>query len=291
MVDRSSCNSNRSRPLRLSPPHRRPSRRRRRLRASRRRRCGSRPVQPTKQKNPAATNPLTQPLKATRFAWRDPSTIPPRQFLYGRHCARGFVSVTAAQGGIGKSSLELTEAIAIGTGRDLLGVRPWERAPVWYLGLEDPLDEYQRRVAAISLHYGIPGAELERALFLELQAVIRISSSRWRRRTNQDRRAEIASIVANVRQQKIALVIVDPFVACHAVNENDNAKLEKVMRAWARVANQAGCAVELVHHFRKSGGNPGSIADDVAARPPLSAPPAPSASSPACRRSRPTRRA
>ena len=216
-----------------------------------------------KAKNPAATNPMTRPLKATRFAWRDPSTIPPRQFLYGRHYARGFVSVTAAQGGIGKSSLEITEAIAIGTGRDLLGVRPWERAPVWYLGLEDSLDEYERRVAAIGLHYGISGAELERALFLDSgrdqDFVIAVEEKNGTKIVEP----KIASIVANVRLQKIALVTVDPFVACHAVNENDNAKLEKVTRAWASVANQAGCAVELVHHFRKSSGNVGSSADDV----------------------------
>ena len=32
-------------------------------------------------------------LKATPFVWRNPHLIPPRRFLYGRHIARGFVSV------------------------------------------------------------------------------------------------------------------------------------------------------------------------------------------------------
>jgi RecA-family ATPase len=77
------------------------------------------------------------PHKATRFKWRDPSTIPPRRFLYGRHFIRGFLSVTAAVSGLGKSSLVLLESIALGTGRDLLGIKPWERAQVWYMGLED----------------------------------------------------------------------------------------------------------------------------------------------------------
>src|SRR5438093_1386535 len=36
------------------------------------------------------------PLKASRFTYRDPATIPARQFLYGRHSIRGFLSVTAA---------------------------------------------------------------------------------------------------------------------------------------------------------------------------------------------------
>ena len=38
-----------------------------------------------------------KPVEATRFVWRDPSTIPPRRFLYGRHFARGFVGVPGAR--------------------------------------------------------------------------------------------------------------------------------------------------------------------------------------------------
>ena len=76
------------------------------------------------------------------------------------------MSVTAAPGGLGKSSLEIAEAVAIGTGRELIGVAPSEVAPAWYMGLEDPLEEYERRVAAIALHFGIAGPEIEAALFL-----------------------------------------------------------------------------------------------------------------------------
>ena len=72
----------------------------------------------------------------------------------------------------------------------------------------------------------------------------------------------VAAIVENIKRHGIGLVIVDPFVACHAVSENDNAKLEKVTRAWAQIANETNCAVELVHHFRKSNGAE-PTADDV----------------------------
>ena len=202
-------------------------------------------------------------LRATRFVWRDPCNIPPRRFLYARHFARGFVSVTAAPGGLGKSSLELAEAIAIGTGRDLLGVTPWERAPVWYLGLEDPIDEYERRVAAIALHYGIPGDEIESALFLDSGRDQNFIIATEERNGTKIVEPVVGAIVENIRRHGIGLVVVDPFVACHAVSENDNAKLEKVTRAWARIANETNCAVELVHHFRKSSGAGEATADDV----------------------------
>ena len=34
-------------------------------------------------------------LVATPYVWRDPETIPPRAWLYGRHYIRKFVSATA----------------------------------------------------------------------------------------------------------------------------------------------------------------------------------------------------
>ena len=54
----------------------------------------------------------------------DAMTIPPRRFLYDNHYIRNFASITIATGGVGKSTLCLTEMIAMATGRNLLGVEP-----------------------------------------------------------------------------------------------------------------------------------------------------------------------
>ena len=170
--------------------------------------------------------------------------------------------MTAAIGGIGKTSLVLIEATALGTGRNLIGVLPSEQAPVWYIGLEDPLIEYERRVAAIALHYGIPGDEIERALFLDSGRDQDFVIATEERSGTKVAEPIVNAIIDNVRQHNICQIVVDPFVACHAVSENDNARVEKVTKAWARVANVTNCAVELVHHFRKSGGAE-PTADDV----------------------------
>jgi hypothetical protein len=50
-------------------------------------------------------------INATPFRWVDPSTIPRREWLYGSHYIRRFVSVTVAPGGAGKSSLAIAEAL------------------------------------------------------------------------------------------------------------------------------------------------------------------------------------
>ena len=57
----------------------------------------------------------------TLFTQFDVDALPVRRWVYDRHYIRGFVSVLASAGGIGKTSLQIVEALAIATGRDLLG--------------------------------------------------------------------------------------------------------------------------------------------------------------------------
>ena len=63
---------------------------------------------------------------------------------------RNFASATVAPG---KSSLFLAEAIAVATGRDLLGIKPRQRCRVWCWNGENPADEIDRRIAAICIQY------------------------------------------------------------------------------------------------------------------------------------------
>jgi hypothetical protein len=62
----------------------------------------------------------------------------------------------------------------------------------------------------------------------------------------------VAAVTDYIKQHKIDVVIVDPFVSSHRLNENDNAAIDLVVKAWGRVADQGNCAVELVHHVRKA---------------------------------------
>ena len=68
-------------------------------------------------------------IAAKPFVWRDPATIPRRQWVYGHHLIRRFLSTTVAPGAVGKSSLTMVEAIAMATGRALLGTPPDRQAP------------------------------------------------------------------------------------------------------------------------------------------------------------------
>jgi hypothetical protein len=66
-------------------------------------------------------------------------------------------------------------------------------------------------------------------------------------------RPVIDAIKATVSENKIDVLVIDPFVSCHRVSENDNSAIDTVAREWADIAEETGCAVELVHHVRKTG--------------------------------------
>src|SRR3981189_445362 len=92
---------------------------------------------------------------ATKFIYRDPTTIPPRQTLYAGHFIRGFMSLTLGIGGGGKSNLEIVDALAMMSGMPLLGHHSEKCLKVWYINLEDPAVETERRFVAAALHHGV----------------------------------------------------------------------------------------------------------------------------------------
>ena len=200
-------------------------------------------------------------VKATLFEWPDPAEIPTRQWLYGRHPIRRFVSATVAAGGVGKTNLIQAEACGYCVGRDLLSGTAIASGNVWYIGLEDPREEYTPRLAAIALHYEIQPTP---ARSLWTPDGSRISSSRGRHAPASRSPSPLSSsIIANVRDNEIDQIIVDPFIGCHAIPESDNGRIAAVVAEWGRIAEATNCAVELVHHIRKGNGTAELTADDA----------------------------
>ena len=205
--------------------------------------------------------PRKEPVSATPFKWRDPAAIPRRKWIYGNHLIRGFGSATVAPGGVGKSTLVLAEAIAIATGRPILGIQPKKRGRVWYWNGEDPRDEVERRIAAIVLHYGIEPAELDGRLFYDSGRDQEIVIAQQTRDG-----AAIAEPVANAIEEtlidnEIDVLAIDPFISSHRVTENDNNAIDTVAKRWTAIADEAQCAIELVHHVRKTGGAEATVED------------------------------
>ena len=194
------------------------------------------------------------PIKATPWVYRDPKTIPPRQWLYDRHFIRGFMACTISPGGIGKSSLLLVEAIAMASGRNLLSVGPVKPLQVWYWNGEDPIEEIERRVAAIMAFYRIDPNEIAGRLFIDTGRKQKIIIASKTRNGVDIAHPLVKALKETIKANKIDVLIIDPFVRCHEVTENDNSEIELVADQWSSIADAGNCAVELVHHSRKSGG-------------------------------------
>ncbi|MDG6746574.1 AAA family ATPase, partial [Staphylococcus aureus] len=66
-------------------------------------------------------------------------------------------------------------------------------------------------------------------------------------------RPVIDGLRAELLARKIDVLIVDPFVSSHSVEENDNNAIDTIVKEWARLAKRTNCAIVLVHHSKKLG--------------------------------------
>lgn len=204
---------------------------------------------------PAILPPKPKELKPTPFVWRDPKTIPPREFVYGKHLIRKFTSAKFSAGGVGKSSLAVCEALAMATGRPLLGITPRKRCRVWYWNGEDPREETERRIVAVCLHFGITETELKGWFFFDSGRDQPITIAVQHPKEGAKIAEPMArTLVDAILADKIDVLIIDPFVSCHRVTENDTMAMELVAKRWNAIADETNIAIELVHHTRKTGG-------------------------------------
>jgi len=104
---------------------------------------------------------------ATPFVWKDPSTLPRREFAFGKHFIRKYVSVTVAPGGFGKTANSIVEALAMASGKALNGTKPPKRLKVRLFNAEDPRDELERRIMAACIHFNLKPADIDGHLFLD----------------------------------------------------------------------------------------------------------------------------
>lgn len=189
----------------------------------------------------------------------DEASIEPRKWIYAHHYLRSFVSVLASAGGIGKTSLQIVEALAIVTGRPLLGEEVKERTNVWLVNLEDPVEEIQRRVLAAMRHYGIKPAEVEGRLFVNAGRDFSLKFGIQTRDGVLPNTKLVEYLCKKIPEKQIGCVFIDPFVGAHNINENDNMAVNAIVAEIRRVADETKCAIGLVHHIRKGNGEDASI--------------------------------
>ena len=185
---------------------------------------------------------------------RDPATIPPRRWIIDRLLLGGTVTVLTAPGGSGKTTFTIGLALSIATGRPILGMTVCEPWNVWVWNLEDDLDELERSIGAARQHHSIEDAEIVGKLSVNSALDGSELCTATEGRDGMTLLEPVFDkISAEIKAKDIRVLIIDPFVSSHAVEENSNTKIDKIAKAWARVARATGCAIILVHHTSKAG--------------------------------------
>jgi hypothetical protein len=198
-----------------------------------------------------ASQPLAGGLGVT---FRD---VPHRQWLYDLDFVRGDITLLAAPGGVGKSSLAIAKSVAAATGRALLKESVWNGPlTILYINAEDSAVEMHRRIWAFCLHHGIVEQDLRRFLLLGADdwRVQRLSFLHTEKGSSQLNEMSLQHLADLLDVTRPDLLVLDPLVAlCSGGNLNDNAAMALVMRALKRLANKFNCAILVLHHTRKGG--------------------------------------
>lgn len=194
-------------------------------------------------------------ITASPFVWRQGKDIPGRPWLIRPWLLKGTVACVVAPGGTGKSTFVTTLALSVATGSDLLGKYViGGHQPVWVWNLEDDLDELSRSIQAAADHHGLAEEDFAPRLFVDsaLDGAALCTAV-------EDKSGFLvfepvfSALTEELKRRGIKVLIVDPFISSHAVDENSNSKIDKIVKAWARVAKEADCAIILVHHTSKAG--------------------------------------
>jgi len=199
----------------------------------------------------------------TPYEMFDALTLPRREWVYGYDYIKKYISVTASAGGIGKTSAIIVEALAISTGRDLMGVRVKEQCNTWVINLEDPISELQMRTIAAMQHYGITPDDIKGKLFMDGEDTMQITLAAEGRDGLIQNDELLAFMIRKIKENRIGVVILDPFISAHLVNENNNGSIQAVVSMLRKLARDTNSSVQLVHHIRKGNGSDEANVDSI----------------------------
>lgn len=171
----------------------------------------------------------------------------------------GTVGALVAPGATGKSFWALEAAMSIAcsvAGGDLVGLAPAHTGRVVYLAGEDPPPALVRRIHAIGQHLGHAARQaIAENLALEPTMGKRLD------------------IMENVQLRRIIeysagarLIVLDTLSRIHALDENSNGDMARLVAVLEQVAATTGASVLYLHHVSKGSAREGQTDQQQAAR-------------------------
>jgi AAA domain len=189
-----------------------------------------------------------------RDAGDDVDLPPPRRWLLGNQFCRTFLSGLVAPGSTGKSALRLAQCLSLATGRALTGQHVFKRGRVLLISFEDDQKEIQRRILAARLHHNVTLDDVKGWLFYATPKGIKLAEIK--NGSRQIGRLE-KSLRKSIERRRPDLLVLDPYVKLHALEENDNGAMDFVCDLLVTLAIEYDIAVDAPHHTKKGHLTPG----------------------------------
>ena len=140
----------------------------------------------------------------------------------------------------GKTWLALEIAVSVASGSPCLGTFAVRSpGPVLLYAAEDSASALRDRVQTLAQVHGVDFQELD-------LHIITIDTLRLDRPDHQDR------LEATLQVYKPALLILDPLVRVHAIDENIAGQVAALLGYLRSLQRKTGAAIALVHHVRKN---------------------------------------
>jgi hypothetical protein len=134
----------------------------------------------------------------------------------------------------------LEMAVSVATGLPCLGAFPVHRTgPVLLYAAEDPASALRLRLRALARHHGMNLDQID-------IRVICADSLRL------DRPADRQKLAATVELHRPALLVLDPLVRLHALDENQAAPMAELLGHIRTLQRASATAIAIVHHSRKA---------------------------------------
>lgn len=191
---------------------------------------------------PIITVPPFTLLNVADLAHTEP---PPPRFLWAGRIPVGLVTLLAAHGGTGKSTLALMLALAVAAEQQFLGLPTMPGGAV-YLSAEDGADLLRYRVKFLAQRMGIDPAEVAGRLHL-------LDATQGQPELYRDGKttATLAALRKHVAEFRPRLIVLDNASDVYADSEIDRSAVRSFMREVTAMAAEAGAAVLLLAHVDK----------------------------------------
>lgn len=135
----------------------------------------------------------------------------------------------------------LEMAVSVASGTPCFGTFPVDRSgPVLLYAAEDPMTALRLRLESLARNHGLDLDQVD-------IRVIRADSLRL------DRAGDREKLAATIDLHRPALLILDPLVRLHALDENQAGPMAELLGHLRALQRSSGAAIAITHHARKNG--------------------------------------